>query len=829
MEGRCAVEILTDFGFCLASSILKVSSSPGTDVFLTTGSDEVFVFGEQDRHIKAILIFPDNVRDLVVNKDKKTLYVACCTGVYCIRFSSLPSRAQSSESSRIPPRVKASHEHLVIREEGTLALLLLHSLLLNLRRENTSWLLTRYKIPEDSTTVARYETLGSFKAPLISDSDHRGSDERSEKKPVLFCVRPADASSKSPGAHASLDPVLFKVLFGIDAALAKSPVVLCGLPDGRLCFFAHRVPGSRLRVLYSLEQPVVFIGVQTNASHSLVALGESGKVVLVTLEPKATPGDGVAARFSEVRVPGPALCACLDKRSLYYSTGSDLLVLDLALVSSTGGSEAEKETLASPKTTADASRNVNSLNVCRVVALAEHLKNVEGQLQLQLLALSSRGQLQIIRPPVGVPDGGSSSHAGRAIKDVLSAIGDVCERASVLKSSVKSRNQTLTHLNQLLNISFLLKANANGKMEKPIRCRAVADWSTLLREDSLTLKYILDNGSPYILERGWTLNVTVSSMCDSAQVESSSAHYSFPFHNLHPGEKLEISLPLDTQGQWSLPCVVTATLAFALSSILGEKASAELSGGHLVNLPLNTLTVDCLHALRMVNPADVKRNAAPRSYDVTPLDTVRTFLKPHSGLRDDASSQKHSTCVKVSSQLLKETLKASEGTSTNVGVLLLDWLIGGEHGGVKSKSDTKTLDRSVVHARAPNGHLVKMTAKEVVLVNPTEEDSVVTPEAPLDIVEVRVESSSLAAVCGMHHAVLQRLQALLQKAPERSSTLNMQSLHVREALQHAKKILHKLQECRVSCNFGEGTSTGKMISHLLSAYEELRETSLLII
>ncbi|XP_077595698.1 Fanconi anemia core complex-associated protein 100 [Stigmatopora nigra] len=812
MEGRCSVDILTDFGFCSASSILKVCSSPGIDVFITTGSDEVFVIGDQDRQIKAILIFPDNVKDLVVNEEKKTLYVACYNGVYCICLSSLPSRAQSSDPSRIPPRVKASHDHLVIREEGTLALLPVQTLLLNLRRENTSWLLTRYKIPEDSKVV-RYETLSSFKAPLISDSDHR------HKKPVLFCVQPANAPSKSPG----LDAVLFKVLFGIDAALAKSPVILCGFPDGRLCFFAHRVPGSRLRVLHSLEQPVVFIGVQSN---SLVVIGENGKVLLVTLEPKKTPEDGVKARFSELRLPGPALCACLEKGSLYYSTGSDLLVLDLALVSSNGGSEAEKETLTSQKTTADASRNVNSLNVCRVVALVEHLKNQEGQ--PQLLALTSKGQLQIIRPPVGVPDGSSSSNTGRGIKDVLSSIGDVCERASALKSSVKSRNQTLTHLNQLLNISFSLKTNANPNMEKPIHCHAFTNWNPLLQEDSLTLKYILNNASPYILEPGWTLNITVSSMCNSAQVESSSTHYSFPFQNLHPGQKMDISLPLDTQGQWSLPCVVTTSLTFNLSSILGEKASTDLSGGHLVNLPLNTLTVDWLHALRTLNPAHIKKNTVPRSYDVTPLDTARTFLKPRAGLKDDAVSRKYSTCVKVSSKLLKETLKASEGTSTNVGVSLLDWLIWGEHGGVKSE-DPKILEGLVVHARALNGHLVKMTAKEVLLVNPKKGDSVRMPEAPLEIVEVRVESFSLATLCGMHHAVLGRLQALLQKAPESSSTLNMQSLHVSEALQHAKKILHKLQQCRVSCNFGEGTSTGKMISHLLSAYEELRETSLLII
>nr|XP_061807383.1 Fanconi anemia core complex-associated protein 100 [Nerophis lumbriciformis] len=749
MEGRCVVETVTDFGFCSASSILKVSSSSGTDVFLCIGSDEVFVFNYQDRKLKAIFLFPDYVRDLVLNEDKHTLYVACCSGVYCICLSSLPSR---SDASCIAPQVKVSNEHLVIREDGILALLLVNSLLLTLRLTNTSWLLTRYRIAEDST-FSRYEMLGSFKVPVISDSDHHSSDEWSEKKPVLFCVHSADAPSSSnlPSGHICLDPILFKVLFGVDVALAKSPVVLCGLPDGRLCFVAHRVPGSQLRVLYSLEQPVVFIGTQTNSSSFLVALSQQGKVVLVTLKQKGLQGGGVTAAFTELCVPGPVVCACLDKCSLYYSIGSDLLALDLVLAS-TGGSEAEK---GGSQKRAAAPQNI-SLNVCRVIALAEHVKNIEGK--IQLVGLSSRGQLQIIRLPAGVQDGESSSHAGRSIKDVLSAIGDVCERASVLKTSIKASNQTLTHLNQVLNISFLLKAD--DKMEKQIRCHATTSWSTLLQEDSLNLKYILDNGSSYILERGWTLDITLSSMCDSTEVESCSTHYSFPFQNLHPGDKLEVSLPLTTEGHWSFPCTVSCSLTFTLSSILGEEALTELSEGGLVSLPLNTLTVDWLHTLRVVSPADVKRNATPRPYDVTTMDTVRAFLKSRGSLRGDAVNKQHSTCIKVSSQLLREMLKASEGTS-NVGISLLDWLICEDHGGVKSKEqgDVKTLNSSVIHARAPNGHLIKMTAKEVVQVNQTE-DSAVTQEAPLAIVEVHVESSSLAAVCGMHHAVLQRLQVL---------------------------------------------------------------------
>uniref|UniRef100_A0A3Q2YZ46 FA core complex associated protein 100 n=2 Tax=Hippocampus comes TaxID=109280 RepID=A0A3Q2YZ46_HIPCM len=526
MEGRCAVETLTEFGFSSVSSTLIV----GSHVFLCTGDDEVYAFNDQNRELKAVLIFPGPVKDLVVDEDKQSLYVACCSGVYCICFSSLSSRIQSANSSTAPC-VEVSSEHL-IREDEAFALLLVNSVLLSLSLTNTYWLLTRYKIAEASQLTS-YETCGSFKVPLISDSADRSPDELSERRPVLFCVHSADSPSSSslPSGHVRLEPLLFKLLFGIDAALAESPVVICGLPDGRLCFAAC-VPGSHLRVLHSLEQPVVFVGAsagtRTDPADCLVALGEQGKVVLVASKRGGTEGGGVRATFTELCVPGPVMCACLDERCLYYSTGSDLLVLDLSLPS-TEGSEAANGEAGSPNR-GSPPWNVISLNVCRVIALAGHARTTEGE--VELLGLSCRGQLQRISLPVGLHDGGSSHlpspHAGRSIKDVLSAIGNVYERASVLKASIKSRNQTLKQLNQVLNISFLLNAGADSGtlapvQEKPIRCHAATSWITLLQKDSLNLNCILDNGSSYILEQGWTLNVTASSLCNSTKGQSRSA------------------------------------------------------------------------------------------------------------------------------------------------------------------------------------------------------------------------------------------------------------------------------------------------------------------
>lgn len=298
-------------------------------------------------------------------------------------------RAQSSpaDASNSPAELKISSEFLVVPEEEVLSLLLVGSVLLTLSQRDASWMLTLYNAPKQSSSCS-YDALGSFSVPLVSGGDAEGKTGM-RRKPVLICVHSSDAAPPSPSTtsssltdgHIRLEPVLFKLLFGIDAALAKSPVIICGLPDGCLCFLPLRLPGSRLRALHSLEQPVVFVGasvvVGTGPGHAqcLVAVGEQGRVVLIRTDKGGPERGGDIAGFIERCVPGPVMCGCMDKNRLYYSTGSDLLVLDLSEGSS-GREDRDEET--SSKTDA-ALQSPTSLNVCRVIALSESSCSTAGE------------------------------------------------------------------------------------------------------------------------------------------------------------------------------------------------------------------------------------------------------------------------------------------------------------------------------------------------------------------------------------------------------------------------------------------------------------------
>ncbi|KAM9424303.1 Fanconi anemia core complex-associated protein 100 [Pholidichthys leucotaenia] len=864
MEGRCEVETWADFGFSGGSVPLKLLSAGGTDVIICTGYDEVYVYDTKERKLRAVLQLPSPATDLVMSHDKQCIYVACDNGIYSVGAQLLQQRTQVAPSDTLPSpaEVKISSDFLIAEADGVSSLLLVGSVLLILGQRDASWLLTLYQTPQQAFSPS-YEKLGSFSLPVVSADGRDGCELENglRQSSVLICAHSGDVSqtSSSPSSseaslshdHFLLQPVLFKLLFGVDAALAKSSVILLGLQDGRLCFLPLRLPGSQLRVLHSLEQPIVFVGasavMEMGHAQCLVAVGEQGRVVIIRTETAGMEKGSSWADFTEGCVPGPVVCACVDKKSLYYSTGSDLLMLDLSERSFQAESrEGNKET-SSLK--AAALQRPTSLNVSRIIALTEPSCSPTGE--VQLLGLSVCGHLQRISLPGNREDAGlaklPSIQVGRSVKDLLSAIGDVCERASALRANIKSKNQILRHLNHLINISFILMDGVDADppiREKPISCRAMTSWSRLLQKDSLNLVCVLDNSSPYVLEGGWTLAVTVFPLsCSPASgEEGSSTTFSFPFHSLCPGEAFEVSLPVGTAGDVSLPATVNCSLIFSLLGLLGdeeEAANAPDLQTSCISLPLTTLTVDWLHALRLNSPTASHKTTRRQLSGSIAKESIHTFIRSHqmrcSGTAEQGGQssskpepEKYSAHVKVSSELLRDTLKVNTDLNgqnvpaQDLCLSLLDFLLTEAVGGVKmGLQGNKTAPSSlVVHGCGLDGAAIKLAVKEL---RGGEENT--GQEESLMAVEVQVESSSITAVCGLHHAVLRRIQILLQRAPDKpASAQKVQILELRQTLQRAE-----VQQSQISGAFRAGMSVGQRNQFLLSIYQDLRNNPLLII
>lgn len=246
------------------------------------------------------------------------------------------------------------------------------------------WTLTRYRSQKETVTNS-FEMLTSFSLASSSDNNEEGTVKR---RPVLICVHYSNKTLSSECSyppetvnddHNCIDPLLFKLLFGIDAALTESPVVLCGLPDGCLYFLALRLPGCRPRALYSLEEPIIFVGTSSLDKSSpehvqcLVAVGEQGRVVLIrTGKGQQERGEGInTACFLDRRLSGSLMCGCIVNNTLYYSIGSDLLKVDLQ-----SGSLGKEDT---SKKTEVLHQSSTSLNVSRIIAVAELSCNTAGK------------------------------------------------------------------------------------------------------------------------------------------------------------------------------------------------------------------------------------------------------------------------------------------------------------------------------------------------------------------------------------------------------------------------------------------------------------------
>lgn len=228
--------------------------------------------------------------------------------------------------------------------------------------------------------------------------------------PVLCCVSPP--GSRAVHSHPqgprgfTLEGALFGLLFGVDASLLESSVILCGLPDGQLCCVVLKTlvtsrlapgdPKALVKILHHLEEPVIFIGALRTEpltedlghaySDCLVALGHRGR----TLAIKASwdEAGNLVPELREYCLPGPVLCAaCGEDGRVYHSTPSSLCVVDLAQGGAPWDAEQPDGPAGLPSLLCPA-----SLNVCSVVALAVPPRVSEGTSRCLNLRNQSLGE-----------------------------------------------------------------------------------------------------------------------------------------------------------------------------------------------------------------------------------------------------------------------------------------------------------------------------------------------------------------------------------------------------------------------------------------------------
>ncbi|KAI7796957.1 putative Fanconi anemia-associated protein of 100 kDa [Triplophysa rosa] len=780
---RCSVAYLSEFSDCQSHSSRIIQYD--TNLILTCGDSHVLVFHIEENRVTTVLHYETPVTYVALSADKLRLYVLCENGgLYC---TTLPPPSSSD-----PVVTRVSDDCIVLKNTSLRAIIIVEKILVTLSLHKSTWSLDVYEEPGSKplhklacfqvTTVNTQATHNS--SNTTEDVINITDEEKSRKSsPVLTCIYSA-VSHKSE-LHPYLELRLFRLLFGVDASLVNSPVLLCGLPDGRICCFPLLLPQmdgprgeqrSPIRVLQSLEQPIVFIGTCVSGDDGprcLVALGQRGKLLLVRSKETSS-----------------------ESKKADYSKNEYIHIL----------------------------YEIN-------IYLKDCLNTLSVQLgSLHLLASSSSGRLMQVNLPQGPNKENesrfSSSQAGQRVKDLLSSIGNVWEEAESLKHKLQEKNESLKRLNQVMSVCNLLLANHGNEMElnkciQPISCHGVARWSSLLQKESLTLTCVLENASMYTLEQGWTLCLQVHPLSTSqtANTECTSRTYSFPFRKLDCGEKLDVTIPLERVGE--LPVNIYCSLAFTLTALFSSEASEAVSqllkGMGSISVPLNTLTVDWLDSLRLegaFSPGNIIRHN-------TAADGIQAFLRSK-GVRTQNSdivpkSGPLPVVVRVSSELLKSKLHLSATSGVEICSSVLNWLV------YKETAERASIKTQVVCAYSPDGQPVKLLAKEMTL-----EDF--SSEGPLDVLEIRVESLSMVAVCGLHHAILRRLQVLLEDTTaNRGHTKPLQAQRLCETVRHVESLYKDLQDAYNQAALGGSTETNKTSEILFRIFLQLRATPLIII
>ncbi|XP_032653121.1 Fanconi anemia core complex-associated protein 100 isoform X2 [Chelonoidis abingdonii] len=854
------------------------------EVYLSNGSEFVYVYDQEGKLLKAIYRFPDQVWHVELLPLHRKLYILCAgTGIYCVSLDQqsrlLKQTDGDGKEDACPSSVFPVDSDACIVPDITLCTFtLLNDFLVTLSQAQGKWWVKLHVLldPDQESQPCRQISQVGFST--CDQTGDNGDALSSHFLPVLCCASAPGTAGPGEGLWCSggftLEEPLFSLLFGIDAAMLDSPMILCGFPDGQLCCVPLKALSSSeavdgcsevagqappVKILHHLEEPVVFIGALRTEHKApddpddeqlfgdsgcdcVVVVGHYGKMVAMKAE------RGEEAKVPEVReyyLQGPILCAaCGGGSRMYYSTHSDISAVDLDWVSNASDPESIDNTAyVLPPVLSPA-----SLSICSVVALSLSSRASEGD--SELLALSAKGRLMscdLCSPDDAHPVRLTPEKTGQRIKELLSGIGNVSERVSFLKKAVDQKNRALMSLNQVMNVSASLLSNQDGR--KPVTCTVTASWSRLLLRDTWTISCVLENSSECSLEQGWTLCVQLftSSCAFDEDSADSATTFTFPIDQLLPGSKREVTLPLDAaEGtKLELPLTVSCDLFYSLREILDSASDSYESLDDLlpddspglspdkegICLPLSKCTIDILQCLRL---DDSTVPGAPPSI-ATLSDPVETFLKV-SRVQSDPSSVEVSdqllpkapavlgdeylppsvASIKVSSELLKNALKSfCEGAPLCCAAL--QWLLAENTAAVALRSQ----DVSAVRGLAPRGGEVQLLVREVAVNN-------LCPAGPIQAVEILIQSPSLADMCRVHQAVIRRIQTLvLEQAAQGSSPPDLRMQYLCQIQANHEMLLKDVQSLRDRLCLGDDASV--TAEKLLHVYRQLRNPSLILL
>ncbi|XP_075436177.1 Fanconi anemia core complex-associated protein 100 [Ascaphus truei] len=830
------------------------------DVYVSGRSKFVHVYSTEKQQIMAAYSFPAEVWHVELVSETRQLYALCArTGIYHLAWDEhgrLLKKSNSVASAGGVDIVSVGPEFSSLPDPAICSFTVAHGILVAASLHHKKW---RIALFHSVSPHHEDPTMAPIRELEFSIKPTAGCSRRLEDchfLPVLGCVclwKEKGLSHSPQSCQFAVEASLFTPLFGVDAAMLDSPMILCGFPDGQVACFPLKAAGfpsmhlaestdqslAPVKILYHLEQPVVFIGAtrtEPAASESrhpnksdaslgcdcIVFLGHEGLMVTARSGEKAA---GKAHEFREHHLQAPVSCGACCGSSVYYSTHSDLLSVTVPTAPEQG---------AVAKTPRHPILSSVGHNVPAVVAMSPISRTPERG--VEVLALSGKGRLMAcsLNKKGQAPWAGlSCAKAGQRIKELLSGIGTLSDRVSRLKSVVDEKNVSLLDLNHVMGLT---RAVLSGQRpELPLPCEVRVSWTRLLQQDSLMASCTLENKTDCSLERGWTLCVDLSAEASDC---STAVSYSFPIERLLPGERTERSFPLSAERSDGLefPLTIACTLFYSLKGLAAgcgnavHPAGAPAPPAHRegVLLPLKEHTVDVLQCLRLNSQGDDPCPAA--SWQTSPWDPAEAFLTAPAG--GDSSIGQLRTCpealcnqgvdyvvpltasVRVSAMLLNRAIQW-DGSGVALRCAVLHWLLSAEV--------TRARKLSEVRGVTPDGRKLCLRVREVSV-------SDLSSAGPIPAMEIQIESPHLDALACVHLAVIARLQALvLQSDVKDGSSPDLHLANLQQLFIARESLLKDVQTLRDHLCVEKERSSDTAAQKLLRTYRALRDPGLLLL
>ncbi|XP_076317402.1 Fanconi anemia core complex-associated protein 100-like isoform X5 [Tachypleus tridentatus] len=444
------------------------------------------------------------------------------------------------------------------------------------------------------------------------------------EKPVFLLVSSPSHTYSSNiirGSHFKMQQDLYSALFGPDAGLLGSSVILIGLPDGRVISWVM-TDGERVRqeemninLVCDLEQPVVGIFLTSLVNNDapkpgdcLLIVGKHGKVVLVHVY-----GSG-SESFSFIHIPSPVSSKALQIKGNIILHAADKQVWISEL----------KTTDCVEVTTCKTS--ISGVHVLKLTELNAQSAIVWCLLEHGSLVLMKWSDLLVSRKS-------QSSEVGLSFEKALHSIHECSQNMQDVQLKLKWQEQLLTQLGIAAALLF-----SGSKNETFPSCTCTVEMSSIY-SDVYVLQVQFDNIEALGLKKDWWYFVV--NVQEKYSSSGKSLVKSIPCRNGIETVQLSLRIHPSEVSSFHLPLLVSCGLQFGNKELKSQFSYVLLLNKFLpLYVKVCVLTVDHLHVIQPYSKPHNSSLTCPPLALHTEQPTVKSKnISPHQILLDIAKTK----------------------------------------------------------------------------------------------------------------------------------------------------------------------------------------------